>query len=157
MRNEKPYFTSRAELPKDVFNVWHKPDGAISPVAIISTVDADGQPRTAPFGSLRAITPKLLRFCSSHYHESYANLLRNGRVSVALVAPPDIAVSVRGRARVVKERLDFDENFAIFDVDIEIVKNDMVQRILIDSTITISAKEAYEPWYQAIMRELDKV
>jgi hypothetical protein len=48
---------SETEFPPEVFEVWHKPGGAISPVAIVATVDPDGMPHTAPFGSLRAITP----------------------------------------------------------------------------------------------------
>ena len=56
----KPFWSTASELPEDVFAAWHKPGLAISPVAIVATVDADGTPRTAPFGSLVAVTP---RYC----------------------------------------------------------------------------------------------
>jgi len=73
---------------------------------------------------------------------------------IALVSPPDIAVSIRGRARVVKQRMNHDEHFAMLEIDIEEVKNDMTYRVVIDSAITISAKAKYQPWYEATMREL---
>jgi hypothetical protein len=93
------------ELPPDVFEVLHKPDRAINPVTIVATVDADGAPRTAPFGSLRAVTPRLLRLVCNRTHDTYGNMRRDGWASVALLAPPNIAVSTRGRARVVKEEM----------------------------------------------------
>ena len=157
MLKKEQYWQTSTEIPQAVFDAWHKPNGAISPVAIVATVDADGNPRTAPFGSLRAITPTLLRLCSSHFHDTYANLIRDGRVMVTLVSPPNISVSIRGRARLVKERLDHDEHFAILEIDIEEVKNDMVHRIKIDSPIAIAARDKYKPWYEAVMLELDTV
>jgi len=141
-------------LPPEVFEAWHKPDGAISPVAIVATADPDGAPRTAPFGSLRAITPRLLRLFSWREHDTYANLCRDGRVSIALVSP-DVAVSVNGRARVVRERSRHDEQFAILEIDVEEVKNDMAYRVVVESGIDIVPKERHKPWYRAAMAELE--
>ena len=151
------FWSTAPELSPEAFEAWHKSGGAISPAAIVTTVDPDGAPRTAPFGSVRAVTPRLLRLCALHYHDTYANLCRDGRVMVALVSPPDIAVSVRGRARLVKERMDHDEHFAILEIDVKEVKNDMAYGIVIDSAITISAREKHKPWYDAAMRELESV
>jgi flavin reductase (DIM6/NTAB) family NADH-FMN oxidoreductase RutF len=153
-RPRRSFWFTAPELPDDVFAAWHKPGGAISPVAIVATVDPDGTPRTAPFGSLRAVTPRLLRLCSHHGHDTYLNLCRDGRVSVALVSP-DVAVSVRGRARVVRERMQHDEDFAILEIDVEEVKNDMAYRIVVESGIAIHAKEEYQPWYETAMAELE--
>jgi len=147
---------TEAELPPEVFEAWHKPGGEISPVSIVATVDPDGMPRTAPFGSLRAITPRLLRLFAWREHDTYANLRLDGRVSVALVSP-DVAVSVTGRARVVRERANHDEQFAILEIDVEQVKNDMAYRIVVESGIEIVAKERHKPWYDAVMAELGDV
>jgi hypothetical protein len=143
---------SETEFPPEVFEVWHKPGGAISPVAIVATVDPDGMPRTAPFGSLRAITPRLLRLFSWRQHDTYDNLCRDGRVSLALVSP-DVAVSVIGRARVVRERAHHDEQFAILEIDVEEVKNDMAYRVVVESGIEIVPKERHKPWYDTAMAE----
>ena len=74
-----------------------------------------------------------------------------------MVSPSNISVSVRGQTRVVKEHMEHDEHFAILEIDIEEVKNDMVYRIVIDSGITISAREKHKPWYDAVMCELEAV
>ena len=154
-QEKKEYWFTSTKLPPEVFQAWQKPNEAISPVAILATVDHDGKPRTAPFGSLRAVTPRLLRLCSMHYHDTCANLIRDGRVMVALISPPNIAVSVGGRARVVKEEMDTDKDFAIIEIDIESVKNDMAHRIMIESGIEITAKEEFKPWYDAAIGELE--
>ncbi|MBN1669167.1 MAG: pyridoxamine 5'-phosphate oxidase family protein, partial [Anaerolineales bacterium] len=92
----KQHWVSASELPPAAYQAWHKPGRAISPVAIVATVDADGRPRTAPFGSLRAVSPRLLRLCCMRNHKTYGNLRRGGQVAVCLLSPPDIAVTVSG-------------------------------------------------------------
>ncbi len=133
----------------------HKPDKALNPVAIVAAVDEDGFPCTAPFGSLRAITPQLLRLTSWHGHDTYANLCRDGRVMVAVLAPPDISVSIRGRAQVAKRCLDTDETHAAVDIDIEEVKNDMARRLVIESGMTISVKEGFAGWFDSVLGEIE--
>ena len=151
------FWQTSPELPTNVFKAWQKLDCSISPVAVVATVDSDGSPRAVPFGSLRAITPRLLRLCCFRQHDTYANICRDGRATIVMISPPDVSVSVRGRARVIRERMRQDENFAIIDIDIEEVKNDMAYRIVIDNGITIHAKEQFKPWYEATMSELEEL
>lgn len=144
-----------AELPPDVFAALHKPDRAINPVAIVATVDEDGAPRTAPFGSLRAVTPRLLRLGCNRLHDTFGNLCRDGRASVAFVAPPDIAVSIRGRVRVVKERMEIAEYMVTVELDIEEVKNDMMRRGIIESGIGFAPPEELLPFYVGAIAEIE--
>jgi len=152
---EKTRWRRAPELPQEVFAVLRKPNRAINPVTIVATVDADGTPRTAPFGSVRAVTPQLLRLISARYHDTYANLCRDGRVTVALVAPPDIAVSIQGRARVARERMNADEHSAILEIDVEEVKNDMVRTGVIESAITFSPRDKVRDWFEAVIGEAE--
>ena len=78
---ERGDWRTASELPPYVFEALHKPGTAINPVAIVATVDPDGAPRTAPFGSIRAVTPQMLRMLSLRYHDTYANLCRDGQAS----------------------------------------------------------------------------
>ena len=143
------------ELPPDVFAVLHKPNRAINPVTVVATVDPDGTPRTAPFGSLRAVTPKLLRLACNHYHDTYANLCRDRRVSVALLAPPNIAVSILGRARVVKEQMDVAEHLVVVEIDVEEVKNDMMRRGIIESAVGFTPPEDLKDYYVGAIAEIE--
>jgi hypothetical protein len=53
--------------------------------------------------------------------------------------------------------MDHDEHFAILEIDIEEVKNDMAYRIMIDSPIAITAREEFKSWYEAAMSELESI
>ena len=83
-----------------------------------------------------------------------ANLCRDGRVGVALLAP-DCAVSVRGHARVIRPQMKCDLKYAVLEIDIEEVKNDLGERITIDSGITVRAREQHKHWFDAILAERD--
>jgi hypothetical protein len=152
---EKARWRRAPELPQEVFAVLRKPNRAINPCTIVATVDADGTPHAAPFGSVRAVAPRLLRMISARYHDTYANLCRDGRTTVALVAPPDIAVSIRGRARVVRERMNVDEHSAVLEIDVEEVKNDMVRTGVIESGITFSPRDEIRDWFEAAIGEAE--
>jgi hypothetical protein len=143
------------ELPPYVFAALHKKDRAINPIAVVATVDADGAPRTAPFGSLRAVSPALLRLACAQYHDTYANLCRDGRVSVALLAPPDVAVSICGRARVVQERMDTGDHLAVVEIDVEEVKNDMMRRGAIESAASFAPPEELRAYYVGAIAEIE--
>ena len=143
------------ELPSYVFEALHKPNRAINPITVVATVDSDGAPRTAPFGSLRAVTPSLLRLACNQYHDTYANLCRDGRVSVALLAPPNIAVSIRGRARVVREGMDTGEHLAVLEIDVEEVKNDMMRRGTIESAAGFAPPEELRGYYVGAIAEIE--
>jgi CxxC-x17-CxxC domain-containing protein len=152
------YSKRKSELPKEVFKVLNKPNRAISPAAIVATLNSDGSPHTAPFGSLRAITPKLLRFTSWRGHDTYKNLCRDGRVMVAFLAPPNIAVSIRGSAKVVREQMTADKNYAIVEVEVQQVKYDMVRIVVINDTIRISPRgEEATKWFQAVVGEVEEM
>lgn len=154
---ERADWRTASELPPHVFETLRKPEAAINPVAIVATVDEDGAPRTAPFGSLRAVTPQRLRLISLRYHDTFANLCRDGRASVAVVAPPDISVSIRGRARVLKEKMATGEHYAALELEVDSVKNDMVRTGVIGGATTFYPHEQYQPWFDAALRELEAI
>jgi hypothetical protein len=151
------HWQTSPELPQDVFLVWKKPDRAFNPVAIVATIEPDGTPHTAPFGSLRAVTPRILRFATWRGHDTYKNLCSDNRVGVSLLSPLDMAVSVQGRARIAREKMEADPNYVVVDVDIDLVKNDMARRIRIQSAITIHVPDQYVGWFEAVLGELDTI
>jgi len=155
-RSEKPHWSESSTLPEDIYAVLRKSNGAVNPVVVVATVDENGSPRTAPFGSLRAVTPELLRLVCWHGHDTYRNLCRNGHISVSVMTPPNIAASIVGRARLIRQHMKADDQHAIFDVTIEKVKNDMVRRVAIESASTISVVAKYADWFQAILGEMEQ-
>ena len=142
------------ELRQDAFSAWQKADGALNPSSVVATIDEDGSPRVAPFGSMRAVNPRLLRFIIHRYHDTLANVKRDSRTMVAMISPPHIAVSVRGRARIVEEPFSLDEKYALVEIDIDEVKNDMPVKIGIDSGITISPSGPFVMWWKELWSKM---
>ena len=155
MTNTKERWRRSPELLDDAFSAWRKQGGSLNPSSVVATIDADGAPRVAPFGSLRAVNPRLLRFIAHQYHDTLANLKRDPRCMVSMICPPDIAVSVRGRARIVEDPLSIDNNYALIEIDIEEVKNDMPVRIGIDSGISISPSGPFVQWWDTIWKQME--
>ena len=143
------------ELPAAVISALLRPVGEV--VAIVATVDADGSPRTAAFGSVRPIPPHQLRFGCKRTHGTFANVVRDGRVMVALFASPDIAIGIRGRARVLKEELDCWPGDAAIAIDVSKVKNDALQMAPVASGITYSVSPDVGVRIQQYFDELEAI
>jgi hypothetical protein len=154
---DKKHWVTAPELPYIVFEAWKKPHKALNPVAIVATVDPDGKPHTAPFGSLRAITPRLLRLLTWRRHDTFRNICLNSTIMVSLLAPPDIAVSVGGRAAIVRKHLQTDSAYAVVEVHIETVKNDMVSRVIIESPLRISVPHSHAQWFETVLGEMESI
>ena len=144
------------ELREDLFNIMRKENGVLNPSSVIATIEEDGSPHTAPFGSLHAVTPTNMRFVIHRYHDTLANILRDERVMVCLVCPPDIAVSVKGRARIIDNPWQVDDRYALAELLIDEVKNDMPLKIGIDSGITISAEGPFQEWWASCWKRLQE-
>ena len=74
---------------------------------------------------------------------------------MALLAPPNIAVSIRGRARVIKETMDTGEHLAVLEIDVEEVKNDMMRRGEIESAVEFAPPEELRGYYVGAIAEIE--
>lgn len=147
-----PTWEEADELPAAVIAALRRPPGEV--LAIVATVDADGAPRTAAFGSIRPITPNELRFGCNRAHATFANVIRDGRVMVALFAP-DIAVGIRGRARVLKEKLDSLPRDAAIVIEVSAVKNDALPMAPVATGISYSVSAEVGERIQQCLDELE--
>jgi hypothetical protein len=51
--------------------------------------------------------------------------------------------------------MSHDAEYAVLEIAIEEVKNDLGQRITVDSGITVCAREQHKHWFDAILAERD--
>jgi len=145
-----------SELLADAFKAWHKANGELNPSSVVATVDEDRCPHIAPFGSMRAVTPRLMRFIVHRYHDTLKNLKRDPCVMVAMISDPDVAVSIKGKARVVDEPFSLDTNYALIEIDIEEVKNDMPVKIGIETGISISPSGPFVAWWEDLWKKMSQ-
>jgi hypothetical protein len=140
-------------LPSVVIDTLRKPPGQVT--AVVATVDDDGTPRTATFGAMRPVTSDALRFACNRANVTYRNIVRDGRVMVAVFGPPDVAVGIRGRARVRKERMGTLPDNAVVQIDVDEVKNDHLPSVPIASGITYTVSSALAAHLDAVNAELE--
>ncbi|HUG63631.1 MAG TPA: pyridoxamine 5'-phosphate oxidase family protein [Gaiellaceae bacterium] len=123
-----------AGLPPTVFELLT----STAVTGVVATVDRDGRPHTAPFGSLWAASPDRLRFGCDRGHETFENIRRDGRVAVSVITPPDVAVTLFGRASILREAMETLPSDAVVEILVEDVKNDMLIGAAIDAGVSYS-------------------
>ena len=73
---------------------------------------------------------------------------------VCMVSAPDSAISVRGTAIVAEEPWSVDERYALVEIAIHEVKNDMPMQIGIERGITIMASGPFQQWWRSCWEKL---
>ena len=127
------------ELSKKVIDLINRE----ATIVVVATVDEDGFPRTAPFGWIYAKNSKTLRFSTSSGHDTYKNIVRDGKVMVCLMEEGNIAISIKGNAQVCKEQLNVRGHCAIVEVDLKDVKSDVTRVASVIQGIKCKINERY--------------
>ena len=140
------------ELGQEVIDIINRQ----ATIVVVATVDEDGSPRTAPFGWVYAKDGRTLRFSTSRGHDTYKNIVRDGRVMVCLLEEGNTAVSIKGNARVCRERLSVREHYAMVEVDITGVKSDVTGVARVISGIRCEIDERYVELTNSVYAELMK-
>jgi len=52
--------------------------------------------------------------------------------------------------------MNADSNYALVEIDIEEVKNDMVRRVIIETPVTASILKEHQEWFQAVLSEAEE-
>ncbi|MGE5598296.1 MAG: pyridoxamine 5'-phosphate oxidase family protein [Bacteroidota bacterium] len=91
---------------------------------VVATVDNDGLPHTAPYNQLVAVDPGRLRLAINRQDETYRALRDYGLTMIAVLEEGDIAAGIKGKARVLRERMDTNCNLAVVEIEVEEIKRD---------------------------------
>jgi hypothetical protein len=114
------------ELPQEAFELLNR--GITT--AVISTVDEDGFPRTAPFHWIVAKDKKTLRVGVIPKHKTYENMLRDGKVMVCVIDEGNISLGIKGIAKVIKDRMESTSRLtSIAEIKIDEVKSDALPTV----------------------------
>ena len=141
---------SSNEIGQEVIDIINRQ----ATIVVLATVDEDGSPRTAPFGWVYAKDSKTLRFSTSRGHDTYKNIVRDGRVMVCLMEEGNTAISIKGNARVCKKQLSTREHCAMVEVDITSVKSDVTRVASVVSGIRCEINERYVEMTKSVYTEM---
>jgi uncharacterized pyridoxamine 5'-phosphate oxidase family protein len=143
---------SSKELSQEVIDIINRQ----ATIVVVATVDEDGSPRTAPFGWVYAKDGRTLRFSTSRGHDTYKNIVRDGRVMICLLEEGNTAISIKGNARVCKEQLSTSKQSAMVEVDITGIKIDVTGVASVVSGIRCEINERYVEIVKNVNAELMK-
>jgi len=111
------------------------------PTVVVATIGEDGWPHTAPYNQIAAPDSARLLVALNRQDHTYHNLCHRGCTMLALLEEGDVAVGIRGRARVVRERMEANCNLAVVEIEIEEIKRDNSPHYLVTQGIRIRLRE----------------
>lgn len=103
--------------------------------AILATNDTEHHPNTAPYNCIVAPDTKHLRIAICKDHQTYANIIENGNIALAVIDEGDIAACIKGTAQIVRGQMDFDFNMAVIDIEINEIRRNNSTMFLVTQGI----------------------
>ena len=125
---------------------------------ILATLDQDLHPHTAPFNYIAVRDSKHICLAISKYNQTYANIVLNGYVALAILEEGDMAVGIKGMGRIIVMNMESDYSMAVLEVEIYEVKKDNSPTHYVTQGIRIRHKS--EPFLlssRKIFQELTRV
>jgi flavin reductase (DIM6/NTAB) family NADH-FMN oxidoreductase RutF len=139
------------ELPLEAVELINRGKTTI----ILATIDENGQPRTAPFAWIYSPDPKTIRIAIYTKHDTYKNIQRGGWATACILGENNIALSAKGRARTIKEKLDCSPiTEAVVELNITEVKSDVSAVGRVARGVEISINEKFLETTQKVYSEL---
>jgi general stress protein 26 len=93
-------------------------------ITVAGTVGADGAPNTCPITLIYAKDEKTLLVATLRHSATTANLRRDGRVSLEIMAADDLVMGIQGNMRLLKEPMEASEAMALWEMRVTKVKQD---------------------------------
>jgi hypothetical protein len=101
-------------------------------IVVAGTVGKTGAPNTGPVSLIFAKDEKTLRIGLLRNSTTSANLRRDGRVSLEIIAADDLVMGIQGVMHLVKEPMAASEAMALWELKVKKVKQDTspAQRVI---------------------------
>ena len=93
-------------------------------IVVAGTVGADGAPNTAPVSLIYARDEKTLLMATVRTSTTSANLRRDGRVSLEVIAADDLVMGIQGTVRLIREPMAASDAMAMWEMTVTKVKQD---------------------------------
>lgn len=122
---------------------------------ILSTVTEDGFPHAMPVHLLAAVDDKTIRMALVKAHQTTANIKNNGKVLITVLEGPDLAVGIRGTAKVVKEPMDGNAAMCMIEVKVATIKSDTTPTVIVMEGIRSKHRtEKTQSFFRSMFDEL---
>ena len=101
-------------------------------ITVAGTVGADGAPNTCPVSLIYAKDDQTLLVATLRHSATTANLRRDGRVSLEIMAADDLVMGIQGTMRLFREPMEASDAMALWEMRVTKVKQDTspAQRVI---------------------------
>ena len=115
-------------------------------IVVAGTVGADGAPNTCPITLIYAKDEKTLLVATLRTSATTANLRRDGRISLEIVAADDLVMGIQGTMWIIKEPMAMSDAMALWELRVEKVKQDSspAQKVIQGPAATPRSEKAAE-------------
>ncbi len=119
-------------LPPEVKDLFNRE----STTVVLSTVTPERYPHAMPVHLLCAPDEKRILICLVKNHQSTLNIKDNGKVMVSALDGEDIAVGIKGTAKVVKEPMEANKAMTAIEIEVAEVKSDTTPTVIVTGGVS---------------------
>lgn len=119
------------ELSKEVVELFNKELTTV----ILSTVTDEGFPHAMPVHLMAAPDNKTIKMALMKMHKTTENIKKNTRAFISVIEGPDIAISIKGSAKVIKEPMEGNSAMSMVEFIVEEVKSDTTPTVIVTEGI----------------------
>lgn len=118
-------------LPEEVVDLFKKELTTV----VLSTLTPEGFPHAMPVHLIYAPNDKTIRMAIVKSHQTIANIKNDSRAFITVLDGPDIAVGIKGTARVVRETMEGNAAMCMVEFNIEQIKSDTTPTLVVTEGI----------------------
>lgn len=141
------------EMPQQVYDLLNKEITTV----VVATLDEDGSPHTAPFSWVVAKDRRTMMLGLGRRNNTIRNIRRDGRVALCILDEDNIAVSLKGQARVVREQLHSIPTVAVVQVDIVSIRSNATAVAKVRSGVRVEIDDKYRAALRDGFNELKSI
>lgn len=126
-------------------------------IGIAGTVNEDGTPNTAPISFIFAKDEQTLLIALLNTNTTTQNVKRNGKICIEILGASDLAIGIRGTAKILREPMESSSAMIMAEVKVEGVKQDTSPaQIVIQGAASKPRSEKAIAFEQGVIAEIMK-
>ncbi|MBI6872358.1 pyridoxamine 5'-phosphate oxidase family protein [Clostridium aciditolerans] len=118
-------------MSKEIVELFNKELTTI----ILSTVTNEGFPHALPVHLIAAPDDKTVRVALMSIHKTTENIKDNGKAFITVSEGTDIAVGIKGTAKVVREPMEGNSAMCMIEFKVEEIKSDTTPTVIVTDGI----------------------
>ena len=124
---------------------------------VLSTITEEGFPHAMPVHLMAAPDEKTVRFALVKGHKTTANIKNNANAFITVLEGPDMAMGIRGVAKVIQEPMEGNAAMSMIEFKVEEIKSDTTPTVIVNEGVrTQHRTDKTKDFFRVMFDELTK-